>query len=250
MHPIAAYNPDVQFDTNWAGPSELKPRVYRTQSEKDTWYSVVVEDEYRVPATFAPDDVVIDIGAHIGSVAWLAWKRGSRSIYAFEIDRWHYEAALQNLVEGITHEEIALYHAAVVRSDAHQQKQYYYAGMWNSFSPYGEPVPSISLDQIITDAQAPIRFLKIDCEGGEWPILYTCTKLDQVQEIAGEYHEGAATGPEGENLPYPQTMVALGHFLGMHGFAVCISEQGTVFYARRTVPLITHTAPEIIVPSI
>ncbi len=203
------------FDRNWQGPEELKPRVYRTQSEKDTWNAVAVENEYRLEP-LQPDDVVIDIGAHIGSFSHLAYRMGSRSIYAFEIDPWHYEAALENL-KGME-DGIALYNAAVVRGDAHRAKQYFYAGSWNSFGVVGLPVESISLDEALAPHES-VEVIKTDCEGGEWPILYTCTQLHKVQQIVGEYHLDLQDAPEIRNLPYAISRGHLLEFLYARGFA-------------------------------
>ena len=204
------------FDTNWAGPEELKPRVYRTQSEKDTWMSVGVENEYEL-GPLQPDDVVIDIGAHIGSFSHLAYRMGSRSIYAFEIDPWHIEAAVKN-IEGME-DGIALYHCAVVRGDEYRAKQYYYAGAWNSFAAVGNPVASLSLDEILEPHEA-VRFLKMDCEGGEWPILYTCSQLSKVQEIVGEYHLDLQDAPEIRNLSHEIGRGDLVQFLSSQGFTI------------------------------
>lgn len=180
--------PVVTFDRNWAGPPEDRPRMYRTQSEKDTWHAIVVDNEYRLP-DLHPEDIVIDIGAHIGSFAYLAYKKGSRSVYAFELEPDHIEAGRVNLQD--IEDGVAYYHTAVVRGDALRAPHYYANGSWNHFGVVGQEVPSKSLDQIIQEV-APngeaIRFLKIDCEGGEWPILYTSVLLGRVQEIAGEYH--------------------------------------------------------------
>lgn len=206
------------FDRNWAGPEHFRPRCYRTQLEKDTWFSVVVGDEYKVPS-FAPDDVVIDIGAHIGSVSWLAHYRGSRQIYAFEPNRWHYDGLLENL-EGL--EGVLPNYAAVVRGDQGRQSSYNYAtDTWTVIRGHGVEVKSISLDEII-DQVGPIRFLKTDCEGSEWPILYTCTKLKQIQEIAGEYHpmlNPLDQTPELAGLPACRIEI-LASFLNRRGFKV------------------------------
>lgn len=226
-----------EFDRAWAGPKELKPAVYRTQSEKDTFYAVAVENEYKCPPLVA-SDVVIDIGAHIGSFSYLARRLGSKNIYAFEIDPWHIEAALQNLKEGLqgTEPDIVLHHAAVVRGDEHRASEYHYNGAWNSFAAVGPKVDSISLDEILAPHES-VRFLKTDCEGCEFPILYTCTQLHKVQEIAGEYHIVSPDGvPELENLPYPISLKSLMSFLYGHGFAVHVEEHGPTignFHAKR-----------------
>ncbi|MDQ2731571.1 MAG: FkbM family methyltransferase, partial [Armatimonadota bacterium] len=49
-------------------------------------------------------------------------------------------------------------------------------------------VKSVSLDTILTFT-GPVRLLKMDCEGSEFPILLTATKLHLVEEICGEFHE-------------------------------------------------------------
>ena len=57
----------------------------------------------------------------------------------------------------------------------------------------GQAVETISLDQILSEAsegfRKPIRLLKIDCEGSEYPILFTSSKLEILEEVCGEYHE-------------------------------------------------------------
>jgi FkbM family methyltransferase len=227
-----------KFDRNWCGPEELKPRVYRTQSEKDTWHACVVDNEYRLPRKLNEWDIVIDIGAHIGSLSYAAHVSGSRHIYAFEIDPWHMDAAQENLKPWLD-DSIALHHAAVVRGDGYRSKTYRYNGAWNSFGVVGAEVPSISLDQIIEDAcpnGERVRFLKIDCEGGEWPILYTCTKLDHVDEIAGEYHTSIdRSATELQNLPGKIGAFHLSEFLEKHGFRVEIAGREEIgnFWAKR-----------------
>lgn len=224
----------LTFDRNWVGPPELKPKVYRTQTEKDVWYGCVVEDEYKCPL-MRPDDVVIDIGAHIGSFSFKAYLQGSRSVYAFEIDPWHFAGAEQNLAE--MDDGVLLHSAAVVRGDEHRSKSYHYDGVWNSFGLFGEIVSSISLDEILEPHES-VRFLKIDCEGGEWPILYTSKQLHKIQEIAGEYHIIAGGRPELDDLPYPITAAALESFLQSQGFETEFREGGGPnignFRAKRT----------------
>lgn len=202
------------FDANWQGPPELKPRVYRTQSEKDTWHAIGVENEYRLP-DLTPDDVVIDIGANIGAFSHLAYRKGSRSIYAFELEGENMKAAVPN-IEGME-DGIALYHCAVVRGDQQRSQQYVFNGSWNTFGVVGTPVPSRSLDEIL-DPHDSVRFLKIDVEGCEYPILYTCKQLRKVQEIAGEYHIIPQDYAEVQNLPYPLSREALEQFLTDQGF--------------------------------
>lgn len=206
------------FDRNWPGPEDCKPRCYRNQTEKDIWHSIAVHNEYRL-GELQPHDVVIDIGANIGAFSWLSYRNGSRSICAFEIDPWNYDGLLQNIAG--MEDGIGANLCAVVRGDEHRAKTYHYAGAWNSFGANGIAVPSCSLDEII-ERVGNVRFLKTDCEGCEWPILYTSTQLAKVQEIAGEYHlidtPESLASTEMQNLPYPISVNALEQFLQDQGF--------------------------------
>jgi len=57
----------------------------------------------------------------------------------------------------------------------------------------GHPVPGVmSFDSAIregagTSANGRIRLAKLDVEGGEYPILYTATRLELIDELVGEY---------------------------------------------------------------
>jgi hypothetical protein len=57
----------------------------------------------------------------------------------------------------------------------------------------GEEVPKFALDHLILNethgGRTRVRLLKLDCEGSEWPILLTSSRLDLVDEIVGEFHE-------------------------------------------------------------
>ena len=52
---------------------------------------------------------------------------------------------------------------------------------------------AVSLDDLLFEASdgfnKTVRLLKLDCEGSEYPILFTAKHLEIVQEICGEYHE-------------------------------------------------------------
>lgn len=227
----------------WNGPADLKPRVYRNQREKDAWYSIAVENTFRLPETFAPDDVVIDVGSYIGALSVAAYRRGSRSVYAFEIDPWHTEISFVNLAE--MRDGIAAYHAAVVRGDKGRARQYHYGGAETCFSWFGQDVPSYSLDDILEEVKEPVRFLKLDVAGAEWSIISTCTKLDRIAEIAGTYRVVADSGvAELQNLPIAMSVGGLRDFFSARGFTVEIQgdDSSGMFFAKRGVGY-TFVAP-------
>jgi len=183
------------------------------------YQSVVEQNEYRIPEQLHPDDRIIDIGAHIGSFSYLCWQRGSRNIEAFEPHPENAELARHNL-QGTG---VVLHYKGVWRSDIEQPLTLYHSGfavaaqflyrpislVANSqvssgladeeispdgtntgggdiFAETGQPVETVSLDEVIGDKK--VKILKIDCEGSEFPILLTCKRLSQVETIVGEYH--------------------------------------------------------------
>jgi O-antigen chain-terminating methyltransferase len=164
---------------------------------------VVDRNEYKLPVKFKPGDVVIDIGGHIGSFSYAAALRGAGKIFTYEPHPANYAIARKNLEQ--FGETISCHNLAVWRSDRAGEILYnedisgYTATggislLWNE---RGLAVSTISLDDVLREASNDftkrIRFLKIDCEGAEFPILFTATRLDVVDQIAGEYHE---IGPE------------------------------------------------------
>jgi len=84
-----------------------------------------------------------------------------------------------------------------------------------------------------------IRLVKLDVEGSEYPILYTTTKLELIDELVGEYHPQNAAPDVFAGLP-PFTMNALGAFLQCCGFTVSWADKGHnhpgfgIFHATRS----------------
>jgi FkbM family methyltransferase len=183
---------------------------------------VVARNEYHLPDRFTPSDVVIDVGAHIGSFAHAAVQRGCRQVRCFEPDRDNCNNAAVHLREYIDAGWVRLSQTAVWRSDANDDQLRFdgyqmfpksFAGMegilntgngsvlWGA----GDAVAKIALDDVIDEitgngakdagggnsgsGTGRVRLLKLDCEGAEWPILLTSRRLHLVDEIAGEFHE-------------------------------------------------------------
>lgn len=189
-------------------------------------YDVLVRNQYELPA-LTSDSVVVDIGAHIGSFSALAYNKGSRNIYAFEANKENYQIAKEHLkqYEGAVvvfnkavwkpHVRLLHHSGFLYDNSAHELN----TGGGNVFALDGEEVHTISLDAIITEISGTIDYLKLDCEGSEFPILATCTQLDKISHIMVEYHEMQEI-PEmarTEQLP-DYTIGALTDFLRWHDF--------------------------------
>jgi FkbM family methyltransferase len=177
------------------------------------WESVHLEYP-TLPESFAPGEVVLDVGCHTGALCDLAAERGA-TVVGYEANRENFELARFNLAR---HRSVTLHHAAIWRSDVAQTGLLFTPHVdtantgggsvlfaspsdhWAARPSEGsEPAPAdvalsshaveaIPLDRVLLEL-GRVRFLKLDVEGAEFPILLTATRLDLVAAIAGEYHE-------------------------------------------------------------
>ena len=171
---------------------------------------VFVLNEYRLPERFAPGDIVIDVGAHIGSFAEAVVSRGCRKVTCIEPDRSNFEIAATNLRPHIKAGRVELVRGAAWRSDrnadalrfdGHHPFPKSFTGMEGIVNTgngsvlwgRGKPVAKVAFDDIVdrvtNRGEHRVRLLKLDCEGAEWPILLTSQRLHLISEICGEFHE-------------------------------------------------------------
>jgi FkbM family methyltransferase len=172
--------------------------------------NVVGRNEYRLPDRFAASDIVIDVGAHIGSFAQAVLARGCENVYAIEADRTNFEIAAENLRPHIENDYVQLVRGAAWRSDRNMDELRFdgyhpfpksFTGMQGILNTgngsvvwgLGEPVAKVAFDEIVdrvtNQGEHRVRLLKLDCEGAEWPILLTSQRLGLIDEICGEFHE-------------------------------------------------------------
>lgn len=211
---------------------------------------VVEEDEYGLPASFDPQDVLVDLGAHLGSFCWACVDRGAQRIFAYEVDPANFTLLQSNLR---THaRSVYARNVAVWRSDIVDDALFYTpdsradrnTGATRVHNHSGRPVPGVmSFDSVIGEganasSSGRIRLAKLDVEGSEYPILYTATNLELIDELVGEYHAQSATVGGYSGLP-PFTMEDLGSYLQRCGFTVSWTAKGYddprfgIFRARR-----------------
>jgi FkbM family methyltransferase len=182
-----------------------------------TWdvniWSSVRSDYPTLPHSFALGEVVLDVGSHTGAFCKLAAGRGA-TVIGYEANRENHALASINLAG---QPSITLHQTAVWRSDLHGAELVFTPNAhrdntgggsvlfataddhWRVRPAEGGPpvakkaplsthvVPTVALDTIL-GAVGPVRFLKIDVEGAEFPILLTASRLDLVGAIGGEYH--------------------------------------------------------------
>ena len=167
--------------------------LFSNSWERQIFTECYIQNEYNVEP-FDSEDVVIDIGCHIGSFSRLAYDRGSRRITSFEANPNMYKKCRAGLPE-----EINVINRAVWRSDKSPEKLKFdtnildgNTGMGRVFEGGEIEVDSVALDEVL-EAYSFVKLLKIDIEGGEYPVLFTSKKLNRVETIVGEFHETSTT---------------------------------------------------------
>jgi len=188
--------------------------------DREVFNEVYKQNAYGL-TNFNAEDVVIDLGAHIGSFSRLCYDKGCRNIHSYEADLRNYNIAYENL----TPLSVNLYHKAVWKSNEPSQSLKISHSTIDSresmmtISENGTQfVESIGLDSILSNFNR-IKLLKIDIEGSEYPVLYTSTQLYKVKEIVGEYHEFLNTKNISIN-GYKQNIEDLYKFLTDQGFKI------------------------------
>jgi FkbM family methyltransferase len=167
--------------------------------DADVFESVCAENEYRLPPELEQNDVVIDVGAHIGSFSAGCYYRGSRKIFAFEPHPENAELASENLA---ALEGIKFYSKAVLDRDCHVKMTDFPETFGGQNTGGGQititengGIDAIALDAILQEFQT-VKILKLDCEGSEWAILAKSTELSRVENICGEYHTRSPKGAD------------------------------------------------------
>ena len=180
-----------------------------------------IYDDARFPVQ--ANDVIVDIGAHIGGFAIRAAKLAHHGdVYAYEASSKNY-ALLEKNYQLNNAENLHIHNKAV----SHQ------SGEMNFFMPSDngalgslmqetdnpmETVQAVTLTDIITENRiARIDYLKVDVEGAEYDILLNCPAgtLSKIQRIVMEYHEF-----EGDHRNHNHLV----NFLKSHDFHVAVED--------------------------
>jgi FkbM family methyltransferase len=169
----------------------------------EIWKFRVYEDS-RFPIN--PQDIVVDLGAHIGIFAvWAAQRAHLGTVFAYEASRANYELLVENKrlnqAENLRVKNLAVF-------DKPGQHDFYQPGgngalgslMQDQRAPK-ETVTAITLESLFKEHRLDhVDYLKLDVEGAEYPILLNCPAetLRRVRHLVLEYHEfdGAPWGPQ------------------------------------------------------
>jgi FkbM family methyltransferase len=201
---------------------------------------VINENQYRLPEAFTREDLIIDVGAHIGCFALACLQRGAGRVICFEPERLNFDMLRRNMSPFKA--RASCHHKAVWRSNnwitVAKAKDGLTAmhhtlcgpGDWHSV----DNVATTRLDTILSEFQK-VRLLKLDCEGSEKPILDACNSLANVEEVIGEIHY--AMPAPGEDAPTDVWLRAQLSELGFHYVEIVPSKIDphltAMFWAKR-----------------
>ena len=168
---------------------------------RKTWDEVALFNEYRLPHQFNKTDVILDVGAHVGSFSWSCLRRGAGLAISVEpmvenLDRLRanlstYAGKVDVIPKGVWFEDGELEleadpcHAPGVTSTFNLLQQ-----------GKGRVIQTTTLENLIDQAAAraidgQVRLLKLDCEGGEYPGILWAPNLHKIRSICGEIHRNA-----------------------------------------------------------
>lgn len=219
--------------------------------DKDVYVANHEHNEYRIPDRL-DNWVVIDIGAHIGAFTYTCIQRGAKHVYAYEPDPQNHSVADQNLRgfgEQVTLSKLAVWGTGPVKYWPLRLSGYGMLGTTINtggcsvvFGQGIETVAAIDFDDAIMLAldwheTDRIDLIKMDCEGSEWPILFTSKKLDKIKRIVGEFHEGILPFSLRGRIQYGVNDLV--ELLEKHDFSVQYERHGTLeeglglFFAQR-----------------
>ena len=183
-------------------------------------FEVLHDGEYDMCAIY-PDDIIIDIGGHIGSFSIMASRKALQGkIFTFEAFEETFQQLQKNLAENRAH-NVRAFHLAV--SDA-VGRQTLFVNRLNQaqnslYADSGEEhiIETTTLKKIFADNEIErCNLMKVDCEGAEYDIFFSASEaLPKIDRIILEYHE-----PSAAQIAKGYSPAALERLLVDNGFTV------------------------------
>ncbi len=150
---------------------------------------VYYQNTYRLPDKLSSSDVVLDLGAHIGSFAISCLERGCGRVLCYEPDPDNFKLLEKNLEE--FRDRVQLYNLAVTGKGG--KVKFFNSGQATACHHVSEngqlELDSVSLNSIL-DSNPFLKILKIDIEGAELEVLRNTdpSLFKEIEEVCLESH--------------------------------------------------------------
>lgn len=182
-------------------------------------------------------DNVIDVGAQIGLFSMYASRLAKNGrIFAFEPDSKNLKMLQKNFILNYI-KNVIIEKCAVSNKNGTKKLFISNGGKTSRHSFYKDYVEqvvksvrtkTISLKKVLEKNKIKkVNFLKLDCEGAEYEILFFCPKetLNKIEKIVVECH----------NINKKMNIETLGNFLNENGFMIRRNKNYPILYAKRKV---------------
>ncbi|MFH0889849.1 MAG: FkbM family methyltransferase [Candidatus Aenigmatarchaeota archaeon] len=211
---------------------DYKVRVGPNITDRELIGEIIVLGAYN-PEGFEiqQKDTVLDIGANIGIFSVMASKRTTGGIvYAFEPFEENFRMLQENATLNKAGNIVPCQMAVSGKTGRGKLSVSSNTACHSFYGKNGEKkvvVETISLDDFVKRKKiSSIEFLKMDCEGSEYDILFNCSgdTLKKIKKISMEYHKIDNKRYDGRRLK---------SFLEKKGFEVNMLESRCRLYAKR-----------------
>lgn len=202
VYPLSYYNLIQSNEIVFRTKNNIIIKIRKESTDLMALTHVWLIEEYSKPGfEINSEDIVIDVGAHIGLFTLYASQFCTKGkIYSFEPVKENYNLLLKNIKSNNLNQENC-FNLAV--SNSNQPIKLYLNEDESGHSMLSESnqsttVDSISLQKFFDENNIErCNFLKLDCEGAEYEILKNLpiTYLKKIDKMVIEYHM-ADTNPE------------------------------------------------------